>query len=119
MNGKASHALDDNRPLSFEEFRDLWAAEETRSGLVGRMQRVILWLLSTLVAMLADARAKQEDTASGADVEAAAADRAADSADGAAGCRVTTTANTRDDLAPALCAPDRYRRSLVCDGAGR
>ena len=46
-------------PASFKEFRDLWAAEATRTGLVGLMQRTILRLLNALVAVLAEARARR------------------------------------------------------------
>jgi hypothetical protein len=57
MSAPASPSLTDRTPISFEEFRDAWAAEETRKGLVGLMQRAILRLLTALVAILAEARA--------------------------------------------------------------
>jgi hypothetical protein len=68
--------------IPFEEFRDLWAAEETQKGLVGLMQRMILRLLNALVAMLAERRARRHEAeaqsagskACDADVEPAAAD---------------------------------------------
>jgi hypothetical protein len=56
MNATPTQDLTDRFPASFEEFRDLWATEETREGLIGRMQRVIMRLLNTLVVMLAEAR---------------------------------------------------------------
>jgi hypothetical protein len=59
MSDTASHPLPDRMPASFEEFRDMWAAEATRKGLVGLMQRAILRLLNALVAVLAEARERR------------------------------------------------------------
>ncbi len=59
VNATAPNPLADRFPTSFEEFRDAWAAEETRKGLAAAMHRAILRLLNALVALLAEARAER------------------------------------------------------------
>ena len=77
MNATRAQDLTDRFPASFEEFRDLWAAEETREGLIGLMQRVILRLLNTLVVMLADSRERLLAEALAGDVTPPAAPKGA------------------------------------------
>jgi hypothetical protein len=77
MNATRAQELTDRFPASFEEFRDLWAAEETQEGLIGLMQRVILRLLNTLVVMLADSRERRLAEALAGDVTPPAAPKGA------------------------------------------
>jgi hypothetical protein len=77
MNATRAQELTDRFPASFEEFRDLWAAEETREGLIGLMQRVILRLLNTLVVMLAESRERRLAEALAGDVTPPAATKRA------------------------------------------
>ena len=77
MNATRAQELTDRFPASFEEFRDLWAAEETREGLIGLMQRVILRLLNTLVVMLAESRERRLAEALAGDVTPPAAPKGA------------------------------------------
>src|SRR5262249_30865505 len=57
MSANASH-LPAVRPISFEEFRDAWEAQDAGKGLAALMQKAILRLLNALVALLADLRAR-------------------------------------------------------------
>ena len=63
MSTTASDPLADRSPTSFEEFRDAWEADETRSGLAGAMQRWISRLLNALVALLAEVRVERVEGA--------------------------------------------------------
>ncbi len=57
MSATASQTPADRYPISFEEFRDAWAAEDGGTGLARLMQKAILRLLNALVALLAESRA--------------------------------------------------------------
>jgi hypothetical protein len=59
MDARTSQTPADRYPKSFDEFRDAWAAVETRKGLTGQMQKMILRLLSRLVMLLAELRAER------------------------------------------------------------
>jgi hypothetical protein len=56
MSATATENLADRRPVSFEEFRDAWEAEDPQKGLAKLLQRMILRLLNALVVLLAEAR---------------------------------------------------------------
>jgi hypothetical protein len=58
MSATATENLADRRPVSFEEFRDAWEAEDPQKGLAKLLQRMILRLLNALVVLLAEARAE-------------------------------------------------------------
>jgi hypothetical protein len=100
MSATATENLADRRPVSFEEFRDAWEAEDPQKGLAKLLQRMILRLLNALVVLLAEARAGKldaasdgaEDVPSESDVVAADADVCGADADRGVGRQVNARA---------------------------
>jgi hypothetical protein len=69
MRASASHPLADRYPVSFEEIRDAWAAQDGGKGLTALMHKAILRLLNALVALLAETHTRRIEAATaGAEV---------------------------------------------------
>jgi hypothetical protein len=118
MSATAAQDLADRVPRTFEEFRDAWATEES-SGLLARvMHRWILRLLTALVTLLAEARARRlEAEAQGAEAldagaEAGVAEVGAADTDGRVDARAESMAGKDDEIA-------REKGTLVHAGASR
>jgi hypothetical protein len=95
MSATASETLADRTPTSFEEFRELWEAEDPQKGLAGLLQRWISRLLTALAALLAEVRAAKLDDAP-----------CATSAPCAAGAPCAASAPCAEAAAADVCAAD-------------
>ena len=104
MSATAAQDPADRMPASFEEFRDLWEAQDAKTRWARLLQRMVLRLLNALVALLADARARRLEGADGgedAEPDAAHAGVADVKHAGVPAARVDDDAGGRND-APEL-----------------